>query len=182
MTEDELNKFEGFKTSDQRYMANQMIPDVRNPTSNIDRGSADEFEIMDKLARGERVDPNKPPGTMTKRELASRIKDYGIPALASGAYSPEEFKKITKQAGQYQWQSNAQEKAGEWIKSQSEEAMARKSFRPLIPPVVMNNSSSTNNGSVAGSEADNMSGQNFPMNANNPNLQKIIAQQNVHYQ
>jgi len=56
------------------------------------------------------------------------------------------------------------------------------SSRASIPPVVMNNSSSTNNGSTAGSEADNMSGQNFPMNANNPNLQKIIAQQNVHYQ
>jgi hypothetical protein len=62
-----------------------------------------------------------------------------------------------------------------------ENTRIRSSVKPL-QPVVMNNSSSTNNGSVAGSEADNMSGQNFPMNANNPNLQKIIAQQNVHYQ
>jgi hypothetical protein len=63
----------------------------------------------------------------------------------------------------------------------AENSRVRSSVKPL-QPIVMNNSSSTNNGSVAGSEADNMSGQNFPMNANNPNLQKIIAQQNVHYQ
>jgi hypothetical protein len=182
MSDDEVNVFEGFKTSEQKSMANQMISDVRNPTSNIDRGSADEFEIIAKLERGERVDPNKPPGTMTKRELANRISDYGMPALASGAYSAEEFKNITKQAGQEQWKSNAQEKAGEWIKNQSAETMAKKSFKPLVPPVVMNNSSTTNNNSSSGGEGNNVSGQNFPLTAINPHIQEFLQKQNMQYQ
>ena len=182
MNDDQVNEFEGFKNSSQKSLANQMIPDARNPGSNIDRGSADEFEIMSKLERGERVDPDKPPPTMTKRELASRIEQFGMPALAAGAYTPEEFKKITKQAGQYQWQSNAQEKAGEWIKNQSAEAMAKKSFKPLVPPVVMNNTSSTNNSSSSGGEGNNVAGQNFPLSATNPHIQEFLAKQNVQYQ
>lgn len=182
MDGDKLAEFEGYKTSEQKSLADQMIPDARSPGSNIDRGSADEFEIRARLERGERVDPDKPPPTMTKRELANRIKDYGMPALASGAYTPEEFQKITKQAGQYQWQSNAQEKAGEWIKNQSAEAMARKSFRPLVPPVVMNNSSTTNNSSSSGGEGNNVAGQNFPLSAINPHIQEFLAKQNVQYQ
>jgi len=182
MSDDEVNVFEGFKTSEQRAMANQMTADTRNPGSNIDRGSADEFEIRAKLERGERVDPNKPPGTMTKRELANRISDYGMPALASGAYSAEEFKNITKQAGQEQWKSNAQEKAGEWIKNQSAEAMAKKSFKPLVPPVVVNNTSSTNNSSSSGGEGNNVSGQNFPLSAINPHIQEFLQKQNMQYQ
>jgi hypothetical protein len=182
MSDDDISKFEGFKTSEQKSMSNQMIPDARNPGSNIDRGSADEFEIRARLERGERVDPNKPPGTMTKRELANRISDYGMPALASGAYSAEEFKNITKQAGQEQWKSNAQEKAGEWIKNQSAEAMAKKSFKPLVPPVVMNNTSSTNNSSSSGGEGNNVSGQNFPLTAINPHIQEFLQKQNMQYQ
>lgn len=182
MDGDKLAEFEGYKTSEQKSLADQMIPDARSPGSNIDRGSADEFEIRARLERGERVDPDKPPPTMTKRELANRIKDYGMPALASGAYTSEEFQKITKQAGQYQWQSNAQEKAGEWIKNQSAEAMARKSFRPLVPPVVMNNSSTTNNSSSSGGEGNNVAGQNFPLSAINPHIQEFLAKQNVQYQ
>ena len=182
MNDDQVNEFEGFKNSSQKSLANQMIPDARNPGSNIDRGSADEFEIMSKLERGERVDPDKPPPTMTKRELASRIEQFGMPALAAGAYTPEEFKKITKQAGQYQWQSNAQEKAGEWIKNQSAEAMAKKSFKPLVPPVVMNNTSSTNNSSSSGGEGNNVAGQNLPLSATNPHIQEFLAKQNVQYQ
>jgi len=182
MSDDEVNVFEGFKTSEQRAMANQMTADTRNPGSNIDRGSADEFEIRAKLERGERVDPDKPPGTMTKRELASRIEQFGMPALAAGAYTPEEFQKITKQAGQYQWQTNAQEKAGEWIKNQSAEAMAKKSFKPLVPPVVMNNSSTTNSSSSSGGEGNNVSGQNFPLTAINPHIQEFLQKQNMQYQ
>jgi hypothetical protein len=182
MSDDDISKFEGFKTSEQKSMSNQMIPDARNPGSNIDRGSADEFEIMSKLERGERVDPDKPPPTMTKRELASRIEQFGMPALAAGAYTPEEFKKITKQAGQYQWQSNAQEKAGEWIKNQSAEAMAKKSFKPLVPPVVMNNSSTSNSSSSEGGEGNNVAGQNFPLSAINPQIQPFLQKQNVQYQ
>lgn len=182
MDGDKLAEFEGSKTSGQKSLADQMIPDARSPGSNIDRGSADEFEIRARLERGERVDPDKPPPTMTKRELANRIKDYGMPALASGAYTPEEFQKITKQAGQYQWQSNAQEKAGEWIKNQSAEAHARRTLKPLVPPVVMNNSSTTNNGSVDGGEANNVAGQNFPLSAINPHIQEFLQKQNVQYQ
>ena len=182
MSDDDVNKFEGFKTSEQKSMSNQMIADARNPGSNIDRGSADEFEIRARLERGERVDPNKPPGTMTKRELANRISDYGMPALASGAYSAEEFKNITKQAGQEQWKSNAQEKAGEWIKNQSAEAMAKKSLKPLVPPVVMNNSSTTNSSSSSGGEGNNVSGQNFPLSAINPHIQEFLQKQNMQYQ
>jgi hypothetical protein len=159
-----------------------MIPDARMPGFNIDRGSADEFEIMAKLGRGERVDPDKPPPTMTKRELASRIEQFGMPALAAGAYTPEEFQKITKQAGQYQWQTNAQEKAGEWIKNQSAEAMARKTMKPLVPPVVMNNTSTSNSSSADGGEANNIAGQNFAMSAINPAIQEFLSKQNVQYQ
>ena len=119
---------------------------------------------------------------MTKRELASRIEQFGMPALAAGAYTPEEFKKITKQAGQYQWQSNAQEKAGEWIKNQSAEAHAKRTLKPLVPPVVMNNTSSTNNSSSSGGEGNNVSGQNFPLSAINPHIQEFLQKQNVQYQ
>jgi len=182
MSDDDISKFEGFKTSEQKSMASQMIPDARMPGSNIDRGSADEFEIRARLERGERVDPDKPPPTMTKRELANRIRDYGMPALASGAYTPEEFKKISKQSDQPQWQSTAQDKAGEWIKNQSAEAMAKKSFKPLVPPVVMNNSSTSNSSSSEGGEGNNVAGQNFPLSAINPQIQPFLQKQNVQYQ
>jgi D-alanyl-D-alanine carboxypeptidase len=110
MSDDERAEYEGFKTVAQNDLSKQMIGDVRNPGSNIDRGSADEFDIRARLQRGERVDPNKPPETMTKRELASRIVEYGMPALISGAYKPEEFAKITREAGQFQWQTDAEDK------------------------------------------------------------------------
>lgn len=110
MSDDERAEYEGFKNSEQKSLSNQMIDDVRNPGSNIDRGSADEFDIRARLERGERVDPNKPPKTMTKKELASRIVEYGMPALISGAYTPEEFAKITREAGQFQWQTDAEDK------------------------------------------------------------------------
>ena len=47
---------------------------------------------------------------MTKRELASRIQQYGMPALASGAYTPEEYQQIVRAAGQFQWQTDAENK------------------------------------------------------------------------
>jgi hypothetical protein len=110
MSDDERDEYEGFKNSKQKSLSSKMIDDVRNPGSNIDRGSADEFDIRARLERGERVDPNKPPETMTKRELASRIVEYGMPGLISGAYKPEEFAKITREAGQFQWQTDAEDK------------------------------------------------------------------------
>jgi hypothetical protein len=182
MNDDQVNEFEGFKNSAQKSLSNQMISDVRSPTSSIDRGSADEFAIRAKLEKGERVDPDKPPPTMTKRELASRIEQFGMPALASGAYSPDEYWKITKQADQPQWKSTAQDKAGEWIKNQSAEAMAKKSLKPLVPPVVMNNSSTSNSSSNEGGEGNNVAGQNFPLSATNPHIQEFLAKQNVQYQ
>jgi hypothetical protein len=182
MNDDQVNEFEGFKNSAQKSLSNQMISDVRSPTSSIDRGSADEFAIRAKLEKGERVDPDKPPPTMTKRELASRIEQFGMPALASGAYSPDEYWKITKQADQPQWKSTAQDKAGEWIKNQSAETMAKKSLKPLVPPVVMNNSTTSNSSSNEGGEGNNVAGQNFPLSATNPHIQEFLAKQNVQYQ
>jgi hypothetical protein len=163
-------------------MYHQQLPHTEVVGATIEKGGLEEKEIIDKLTRGERVDPDKPPSTMTKRELANRIRDYGMPALVSGAYSAEEYAKITKQADQPQWKSTAQDKAGEWIKNQSAEAQAKKTMKPLVPPIVMNNSSTTNSSSADGGEGNNVAGQNFPLSATNPHIQEFLAKQNVQYQ
>ena len=180
--DEELNKLEGFKSKEQMAMYQQQLPHPEVEGATIEKGGLEEKEIIDKLTRGERVDPDKPPSTMTKRELANRIRDYGMPALVSGAYSAEEYAKITKQADQPQWKSTAQDKAGEWIKNQSAEAQAKKTMKPLVPPIVMNNSSTTNSSSADGGEGNNVSGQNFPLTATNPHIQEFLKKQNVQYQ
>jgi hypothetical protein len=180
--DEELNKLEGFKSKEQMGMYQQQLPHPEVEGATIEKGGLEEKQIIDKLTRGERVDPDKPPSTMTKRELANRIRDYGMPALVSGAYSAEEYAKITKQADQPQWKSTAQDKAGEWIKNQSAEAQAKKTMKPLVPPIVMNNSSTTNSSSADGGEGNNVAGQNFPLSATNPHIQEFLKKQNVQYQ
>jgi len=49
-------------------------------------------------------------------------------------------------------------------------------------PIVMNNESSSSSGSVTSGEADNTSGQNLPMNAQNEALTEYFAKQNIDYQ
>jgi hypothetical protein len=49
-------------------------------------------------------------------------------------------------------------------------------------PIVMNNNSSSSSGSVSGGEADKVSGQNLPMNAQNASLTEYFAKQNISYQ
>jgi hypothetical protein len=49
-------------------------------------------------------------------------------------------------------------------------------------PIVMNNESSSSSGSVTSGEADNMSGQNLPMTAQNEALTEYFAKQNIDYQ
>jgi hypothetical protein len=49
-------------------------------------------------------------------------------------------------------------------------------------PIVMNNNSSSASGSVSGGEADNMSGQNLPMTAQNDALSEYFSKQNIDYQ
>jgi hypothetical protein len=49
-------------------------------------------------------------------------------------------------------------------------------------PIVMNNNSSSSSGSVSGGEADNMSGQNLPMTAQNDALGDYFSKQNISYQ
>jgi hypothetical protein len=118
MSDDERNEYEGFKTEkqygDKDSLWNQKVahPNAEAAAQGYtaDRGDAEEWDIQARLRRGERVDPDNPPGTMTKRELASRIQQEGMPALASGAYTPEEFQKISRNAGQFQWQTDAEDK------------------------------------------------------------------------
>jgi hypothetical protein len=180
-TSDEIAEFEGTKSRSMQDLARQQTKLVDGVTS--DRGTDEDTAIIEKLQRGERVDPNSPPPTMTKRELASRIAQYGGPALRKGAYTPEEYKLITKQAGQYQWQTNAQQTAGEWIKRESAAADMKKVIKPLAPaPVVMNNSSTTNSSSSSGGEGNNVAGQNFPLSAINPHIQEFLQKQNMQYQ
>lgn len=118
MSDDERNEYEGFKTKkqygDKDSLWNQKVahPNAEAAAQGYtaDRGDAEEWDVQARLQRGERVDPDNPPGTMTKRELASRIQQYGMPGLASGAYSAEEFQRITRAAGQFQWQTDAEDK------------------------------------------------------------------------
>ena len=49
-------------------------------------------------------------------------------------------------------------------------------------PIVMNNESSSSSGSVTAGEADNISGQNLPMTAQNEALTEYFAKQNIDYQ
>jgi len=49
-------------------------------------------------------------------------------------------------------------------------------------PIVMNNESSSSSGSVTSGEADNTSGQNLPMTAQNDSLSEYFAKQNIDYQ
>lgn len=109
MSDDERNEYEGFKNETQKKLFSQK---VAHPEGGglIEKGDLEDWQIQEKLRKGERVDPNNPPESMTKRELASRIQQYGMPGLASGAYSPEEFQRITRAAGQFQWQTDAEDK------------------------------------------------------------------------
>jgi hypothetical protein len=141
MSDDERNEYEGFKSKKQYGGKDSMWDEkVAHPNAEAaaqgytsDRGDAEEWDVQAKLQRGERVDPDKPPGTMTKRELASRIQQYGMPALASGAYTPEEFQRITRAAGQFQWQTDAEDKyrAAKQAKNQPGEV------KPLGAPTKM---------------------------------------------
>ena len=141
MSDDERNEYEGFKSKKQYGGKDSMWDEkVAHPNAEAaaqgytaDRGDAEEWDIQARLQRGERVDPDKPPGTMTKRELASRIQQYGMPALASGAYTPEEFQRITRAAGQFQWQTDAEDKyrAAKQAKNQPGEV------KPLGAPTKM---------------------------------------------
>jgi len=139
MSDDERNEYEGFKTKKQYgnkdSLWNQKVahPNAEAAAQGYtaDRGDAEEWDIIARLKRGERVDPNKPPETMTKRELASRITEYGMPGLISGAYKAEEFAKITREAGQFQWQTDAEEKFREAEKEKKKPQPER--IRPLVP-------------------------------------------------
>jgi hypothetical protein len=139
MSDDERNEYEGFKTKKQYGNKDSLWNQkVAHPNAEaaamgytVDRGDAEEMDVRARLRRGERVDPDNPPGTMTKRELASRIQQEGMPALASGAYTPEEFQKITRNAGKFQWQADAEEKFREAEKEKKKPQPER--IRPLVP-------------------------------------------------
>jgi len=167
MSDEERNEYEGFKSRKQ-YGGKDNLYDQKVAHPNAEaaaqghtasRGDAEEWDVIERLKRGERVDPDKPPGTMTKRELASRISEYGMPALISGAYKADEFQRITRAAGQFQWQTDAEDKyrAAKQAKNQPGEV------KPLGAPTKME-------GYAEGTTAIKSSMDKVrAMKANNPN-------------
>lgn len=125
VSQGDLNKWYE-KMGLKKKLVDQMYEGERYQTS---RQDLDEASVQRALTSGQLIDK---PATMTQREFSNRIKDYALPAVASGALSVDDYKYHSRTAEQPQYLTNAQNTAKGWIENEKKRDAPK--VRPLELP------------------------------------------------